>query len=170
MTPFDENGHEKPPILYHGSTDGEIREFEPRGSDRRPDEEPAVYASPDLLVAEQSMVNRFASNGGVVDGRHYVCIPMSKEEFLKQDTGGCIYVLPNDSFEVNQGRGFGDAEWVSQKPVTPTKTIRYPSLYQTLIERGVEVYFISPDQVSEINTLQDGDPRELALYLDRLDK
>ena len=53
---------EKPPLLYHGTINDNIEEFEPRSAVERPEEEPAVYASPDLEIAVQSMANKFVSN------------------------------------------------------------------------------------------------------------
>jgi hypothetical protein len=156
---------ERPPYVYHGSVDGDVVSFVPRSATERPDEEAAVYASPNIEIAKQSMANRFVTNGGVVNGRHFVCIPMTKENFIKKDTGGYLYKLPCDSFAPNEGRGFGDDEWVSYEDVHPLSVEYFPSLYDVLIGQGTEVYFITSKQVGEIEQLQDGDPEELERYL-----
>jgi hypothetical protein len=159
---------EKPPAVYHGSVDGDIKEFEPRTAAERPDEDPAIYASPNIEIAKQSMANRFVTNGGIVNGRHFVCIPMTREEFLKKDSGGYIYKLPSDSFSSNEGRGFGEDEWVSHDNTSPISVEYLPSLYNVLAEQGTEIYFIATEQITEITQLQDGDPQQLEKYLDAL--
>lgn len=164
----NKEGKEKPPILYHGTLNDDIDEFEPRSAPERPEEDPSVYASPDLEIAIQSMANKFVSNGGILNGRKFVCIPMPREEFIEQDHGGTVYVFSSGSFEVNEGRGLGDKEWVSKTPVKPKEKIRFPSLLETLIKQGTEVYFIEPGLVPVITKAQDGDPQELENILTNL--
>jgi hypothetical protein len=160
---------EKPPVMYHGSINGEIEEFEPRTALERPNEEAKVYATPDIDIALMSMVNRFVSNGGVVNGRRFACIPMTESEFTSQDQGGYLYEIPADSFRVNDGIGLGNDEWVSTVPVAPTRKTYFPSLYETLLKQGTEVYFIKPEQIAEIKHLQDDEHYEqLEKYLDGL--
>jgi hypothetical protein len=156
---------EKPPFLYHGTTDDSIVEFEPRGAEERSDEDPAVYASPDFEIAAQSMANKFVSNGGILNGRKFVCIPMSREEFMQQDRGGIIYKLPSDSFDMNYGKGFGgNKEWISKTAVKPVSHEKFPSLLQKMLEQGTEVYFIQPEMISVITKAQDN-PQELEAIL-----
>lgn len=160
---------EEPPVLYHGTVNGDIEEFEPRSAVERPDEEAAVYASPDLEIAVQSMANKFVTNGGIVNGRKFVCIPMTREEFVAQDQGGTVYVFPSDSFEINAGIGLGDKEWVSKTPVRPKDKIRFPSLLETMLKQGTEVYFVAPELLPTISKAQDGDPKELEKLLATLE-
>lgn len=153
---------EAPPFLYHGTIDNSIEEFTPRSADNRPTEKPAVYASPDKEIAVQSMANKFVSNGGIVNHRKFVCIPMTKEEFLKQDKGGIIYALPGESFKPNHGKGFGgDKEWISTEPVKPKDKIKIPSLLESLIKQGTEVYFIDPTMIPIITEAQDTSTEKL---------
>jgi hypothetical protein len=159
---------ERPPYLYHGSVDGHVTKFTPRTAAERPHEVAAIYASPNEKVAKQSMANKFVSNGGVVNGRHFVCIPMTHEEFLAQDVGGYVYKFPSDSFSLNEGRGFGDDEWVSNQSVVPLAVEHYPSLYNELVNNDIDVYFITPDQVDVISALQDDDPGALENFLGTL--
>ena len=156
---------EKPPLLYHGTINGGIKEFKPRSATERPGEEPAVYASPDREIAVQSMANKFVSNGGILNGRKFVCIPMTREEFIAQDHGGTVYVFSSDSFYINTGKGLGDKERVSKTPVKPMEEIRFSSLLETLLEQGTEVYFIEPELVPTITKAQDGGPEELEKLL-----
>ena len=160
---------ENPPFLYHGTTEEKIEEFEPRSAVERPDEKPAVYASPDMDIAIQSMANKYVSNGGIVNGRKFVCIPMSKEDFLKVDHGGYIYKLPGESFKPNKQKGFGgDLEWVSATSVKPVEKIKIPSLLESLKEKDVEVYFIDKEMISVIEKAQNGKPEKLEELLDSL--
>ncbi|MEJ0053757.1 MAG: hypothetical protein WDN10_03500 [bacterium] len=161
---------EKPPVLYHGTANGDIKEFEPRSAAERPDEEPAVYASPDREIAIQSMANKFVTNGGIVNGRKFVCIPMTREEFIEQDHGGTVYSFPSDSFEINKGIGLGDKEWVSRTTVKPRGLERFPSLLAAMLKQGTEVYFIKPEMVSVISKAQDSDPEELERLLGGLER
>jgi len=146
---------EKPPFLYHGTIDQNIKQFEPRSAKERPKENPAVYASDDIEIAVQSMANKYVSNGGVVDGIKFVCIPMGREEFIRQDRGGVVYRLPSESFAINKGIGLGDKEWVSHDEVKPIDAVIYPSLLRALLDQGTQVYFIEPELIEVINRAQD---------------
>jgi len=130
---------EKPPILYHGTINDDIKEFEPSFAIKRTGEEPAVYASPDLEIAIQSMANKFVSNGGILKGHKFVCIPMTRKEFLEQDQGGTVYTFSSDAFEINQGIGLGEKEWVSKTAVKPQEQKRFPSLLEALLQQKTAV-------------------------------
>lgn len=157
---------EKPPVLYHGTIRNDIEEFNPRRTPEMSDAGPMVYASPDFEIAAQSMANKFVSNGGILNERKFICIPMSREEFVSQDKGGTVYTFPSESFTPNTGKGLGgDKEWISETSVKPVEKIEFPSLLEKMIEQGTEVYFIKPEMVAEITKAQDGDPKELEALL-----
>jgi hypothetical protein len=91
---------EKPPFLYHGSPRGEIEEFEPSVSGGSGEKYGAlVCAAPDLATAIIFMVR---VKGGWSAGRFfdvpYVLLPVSRDEFIEDDAGGYIYILPSDTF------------------------------------------------------------------------
>ena len=86
---------------------------------------------------------------------------MTREEFIAKDHGGTVYVFPSDSFEINKGIGLGDKEWVSKNPIKPTEKIQFPSLLETMLKQGTEVYFIKPELVTTITKAQNGNPEEL---------
>ena len=161
---------EKPPVLYHGTIHSDIKEFTPRGALERPDENPMVYASPDIKIATQSMANKFVTNGGIINGRLFVCIPMTREEFIHYEKGGTVYTFPSDSFKINDGKGFGAGEWVSETPVKPSSQIEFQSLLETLLKQGTEVYFIKPEMVPIITKAQDEEPEKLELVLKDLER
>jgi hypothetical protein len=82
-------------------------------------------------------------------------IPYSREEFIARDTGGTMYALPSDEFELN-GDELGGGEWASDKVVTPIERADYTSALEAMIENGVQGYFVDDEtMVSMINT-EDG--------------
>lgn len=103
---------EKPPFLYHGSPRGDIKKFEPKVSGGSGEKYGAlVYAAPDMATASIFMSNvKGEWSAGRFSGVPYTLIPMSRDEFIKNDTGGCIYVLPSDTFSFERGRGMGEYE------------------------------------------------------------
>ncbi len=163
---------EKPPHLYHGSSVGNIEEFEPRDAPERPTEKPLVYASPSIRVAEASMFNGDGHIiGGMLDGEYYVCIVEPREEFLKRDQRGYIYTFPSDTFKPNGGIGLGDQEWVADETVKPEAVTEIPSKLDRAIETGITVYFITHEQAKDIRDSQEksDNPKELKEYLNRLE-
>ena len=120
-----ENNIEKPDFLYHGSSHKGVEEFEPRTSKGTGGKFGAmVYATPDLATASAFLAEVqkewFAGRFG---DTFYVLIPLPREEFIKSDKGGHIYVLPSDTFESDPERGLGEYEWASKISVKPIKKI-----------------------------------------------
>ena len=64
---------------------------------------------------------------------------------MNLDKGGTIYVIPSDTF--NLYRGF---EWYSKKSVKPIKKIIVKSGLEAMIDRGVQVYFVSGDRFKKL--------------------
>lgn len=151
--------NEKPPFLYHGSQTAGLETFETRSAPERPNEPPLVYASPDLRAAEMSMLNGPEVGGGVYDGNHYAYIIEPREVYLQRDQMGHIYKFANDTFQRNKGIGLGDQEWVSEVSVAPLEVVSYPSKLDKVIERGIMVYFVTPEQAKQIEAAQDDSNR-----------
>ena len=148
---------EKPPFLYHGSPHKGVEEFEPRISQGTGEEFGAmVYATPDLATASAFLaeVKKEWSAGRFGDA-FYVLIPYSREEFIKNDKGGHIYVLPSDTFKSDHERGLGKYEWVSKEKVKPTKKIEEPSALDAMLENGVQVYFVDDNIYKQIKESND---------------
>jgi hypothetical protein len=160
--------NEKPPFLYHGSPTGGINVFEPRSAPERPDEPPLVYASPNLWVAEMSMLNGPRVGGGIYEDKMYVYIDEPREEYLQRDQTGHLYKFASDTFESNKGVGLGDQEWVSENPVVPMEAITYPSVLDKVIERGILVYFVTHQEAEQIKAVQE-DPVHLKKVLGSLE-
>ena len=146
---------EKPPFLYHGSTYRELEELKPQGRMHRTEEGELLYATPDLAIASVFLVEGAHYGCGKFGDTVYAWIIANRDEFIRNDKGGHIYVLPSDSFKINQGRGLGNYEYVSKEPVAPIKTIEYPSAVDAMIENGVQVYFIDQDTYEKIQASKD---------------
>lgn len=148
---------EKPSILYHGSPRGEIEEFESRVSKGSGEKYGAfVYASPDLATASIFMIG---VEGGWLTGRlgdvPYVLIPMPRDEFIKNDRGGYVYVLPSDTFNTEADRGLLQYEWASKEKVKPVQKLEYSSALDTMLENGIQVYFVDKDTYQKFKESKD---------------
>jgi hypothetical protein len=146
---------EKPPKLYHGSPDRNIEVFEPRISKGSGEAYgPLVYASPDLAISSAYLADipRRWSSGQFGDVP-YALITVPRDEFIANDKGGCIYVLPTETFEPD--RGLGSAEWASTVPVKPVEKLEFPSALDAMLDHGVQVYFVTPEQHAQIRSSPD---------------
>ena len=148
---------EKPSFLYHGSPHKGIEEFEPRISKGMGKEFGAmVYATPDLATASAFLAEvKKEWSAGRFGDTFYVIIPFPREEFIKDDKGGHIYVLPSDTFESDLKKGMGKYEWASKTSVKPTKKIEYPSALNAMLENGVQVYFVGDNTYKQIKESTD---------------
>lgn len=148
---------EKPPFLYHGSPHKDIEEFEPRLSRGTEEKFGAmVYAAPDLATASAFLAEvKKTWSAGRFGDIFYVLIPLLREEFIKNDKGGHIYVLPSATFESDQKRGLGEYEWASKTRVKPTKKLEYSSALDAMLENGVQVYFVDDTTYQKIKTSKD---------------
>lgn len=142
---------EKPPVLYHASFNRNIEVLEPRKSSRDPEEGDIVFGAPDLAFATMFLVesdDSWTIKGKI--GKKYMMIIGDKERFEGKDKGGSIYVLPNKSFECDQGKRMGKCEWHSKESVKPIDKIEYPSGLDAMIENGVQVYFVNKEFFRDI--------------------
>lgn len=144
---------EKPLFLYHASANREIEKFEPRAKKiRDPEEGPVIFATPDLALATTFLVSEVNDNWtqiGKIDGTPYMVI-RDKKHFLRCDKGGSIYKFNNDGFTSHPHKGMGDDEWVSKNTVSPVEKINVQSALETMIENGVQVFFVDKDIFNKI--------------------
>ncbi|MDP3954567.1 MAG: hypothetical protein Q8Q06_04085 [bacterium] len=146
---------EKPEFLYHGSPHRGIEELEPRAkSHRDPAEGAQVFATQEMGLAAIFMTEKVAESG-LHDRIPYAIIAEPREDFIKNDKGGHIYVLPSDGFVCDPEKGLREYEWTSKSPVRPVKTMEYNSALDAMIENGVQVYFIEPKTLQEIRQAKD---------------
>ncbi len=148
---------EKPEKLYHASADRTIERFEPRADSVRDRAEgPQVFAAPDKATASMFIVptdDRWVRKGAF-DGVPYMVIS-DKQKFTELDKGGAIYHLPNGTFQTNPNKGMGSLEWTSAEPVEPLAKEEYESGLETMLENGVQVYFVDAGTFAAITGSRD---------------
>ncbi len=133
----------KPEVLYHGSTYRGITVFEPRKvSVRDPQEGPVVFASPDPAIALIFALGPHVPHSGRFDETPYAVIVRDREDYIKEDRGCSLYLVPSDTFVNDPDKGLGPNEWVSRESVPAIREIDYPSALDAALERGVQVYFV----------------------------
>ena len=146
---------EKPPLLYHGSAHKSLEELKPQGRSHREEEGELLYATPDMAIASIFLVGGAHYGCGKFGDVFYAWIIADRDEFVRNDKGGHVYVLPSDSFDINQGREFGNDEYVSKEPVKPVKTIEFASAIDAMIENGTQVYFLDQATYEKIQASKD---------------
>ena len=150
-----ERAIEKPPVLYHGSSNTDIEVLEPqRRSYRHPHEGSRVFATPDLALATIFM-SQSGKHSGYFEDVPYVVIVEDRETFIEKDGGGVIYVLPAEDFSCKPDKGLGVYEWTCEINVTPKEKIQYPSVLDAMIEKGIQVYFVGQGTEEKIANSND---------------
>lgn len=170
---FTPEKKEKPPFLYHASSNRDIERFEPRDiSTRDPAEGPVVFATPDVALATAFMVSaddRWTQIGRT-SGVPFIVIK-DKERFLANDKGGAIYKLSSESFSCDPSKGMKESEWVSKEPVTPVAKKDCPSALDAMVEAGVKVFFVDDETFGKVKGIKySADPdRDLVKILSSLE-
>lgn len=150
---------ERPRFVYHSSSNPDIEELTPRReSIRDPQEGPVIFATPDKALATTFLIEKASDRW--VNISYYgnilvVVICKEKEEFVKKDRGGTLYTLPSDNFDFDLNRGMKEKEWTSRISVKPVDKVTYESALNTMIENGVQVYFVDKKTFKEINEAED---------------
>jgi len=148
---------EKPPVLYHASRNSSIKNFEPRIGKRRYEKEgPKIYATPSKAMATVFLVDTDDSwtKSGSIDGVPYIVIS-DKERFESLDVGGAIYSLPSDTFEDDPNIGLGELEYTSEESVTPIGYESVNSSFNTMLDNGVQVFFVDKETFRAIEDSPD---------------
>jgi hypothetical protein len=148
---------EKPPVLFHASSNPDIDIFEPRiRKVRDPNEGPRVFATPSRAMASIFLVETDDSwaQSGAMDDTPYIVIS-DEERFKKLDKGGVIYSLPNKTFENDPEKGLRELEWTSAEPVTPTNKEFVRSALEDMVKNGVKVYFVDKATFQKIQHSSD---------------
>ncbi len=147
---------EKPPFLYHGSSH-RIDKLQPKTKPHREQEEGAlVFATSEIEDAAMFLRPMSMSGHFVVDREKvaYAIAVSTREEFLNNDNGGHIHVLPSNTFEPSPNRGMSN-EWVSKVGVKPVKVLKYDSALDAMLENGVQVYFVDNSTLQKIRHASD---------------
>ena len=139
--------------MYHASSKNSLKVVEPRER-TAPDgfkEGPVVFATDSLPFATQFLVPTDDSwaNGGAF-GDTFFFVISDRQGFLEIDKGGCIYLVPSDSFEEYFKR-----EWFSKRNVEVESKILFSSGLDAMIVNGVQVYFVSKNLYKKIQKAKD---------------
>lgn len=132
------NNFEKPRVVYHGSRNGEIGEFEPRigSTPHGEDAPPRVYASPNAAFAAAMSFGWDSKEGIDVyrdeDGITVLKIPHNQKHQLNQSV--YIYALPGASFSQTTSEQTGET-WDSEEYILTDP----PEQFSTVTE-AVEHY------------------------------
>lgn len=150
---------EKPEVLYVAAHTPNLEELKPmEGRSRGGNEGAIIFSTPDKALASAFLVEGHSDDWmtiGYYSDIPCVVICMDRDEFVTRDTGGVMYEVSSDTFDYNSNLGMGDKEWTSSEPVKPTKETYYQSALDTMIENGVNVYFVDRDTFSKINSADD---------------
>jgi hypothetical protein len=144
---------EKPKFLYHGSPDRGLIELKPQSRTQRA--EKLLYATPDMAIASTFLIKGVHYGCGKFGDVPYAWILADRDDFIRQDKGGHIYVSSGDSFVMNPDSGLANDEYISVQPVQPSKTIKYQSAVDAMMENGVQVYFINQPTYNRLQSAKD---------------
>lgn len=141
-----------PAILYHASPLAELTELIPQSKTiRDPLEGPVVFATPDLAYATMFLVPTDDSWTliGVHNNLYFMAIS-NRNRFEELDKGGAIYSLPVDNFYCDLAKAGREKEWVCKASVVPLNKTTVTSALFTMMEHGVQVYFVSEEIFSQM--------------------
>jgi len=158
---------EKPPFLYHATSNRNIEIFEPRAeSIRDPNEGSVVFGTPSKAYVSMFIVksNDSWTSKGRYNGVWYHAIS-DEERYRQLDKGGAIYTLPSDTFETDLTRGMKSMEWVSRVSVKPLEKEIYDSGIEAMLKNGVKVLFVPNDVFVTFGNLMKGQKIEKAFDL-----
>ncbi len=139
--------------LYHASPNCDLKVIEPRNN-TAPEgfrKGLVVFATDSFAFSTMFLVPHDDSwaNGGAF-GNTLFFVVSNKARFLKADHGGCVYLIPSETF-----KNYNKREWFSRKAVTPKSHVYFESGLDAMIINKVQVYFVSPVVYSEIEVARD---------------
>ena len=147
-------------VLFHASSNKNIKIFEPRAeSVRDVNEGPVVFVTPykdysSCFIVKTDDTWTMISRWGVGSPPWNIVIG-DKERFEKLDKGGAIYELSSESFQYDKNKGMEDIEWVSRVSVKPIKKTVYEYALRAMLENGVNVLFVSKSVFNNILNSED---------------
>lgn len=147
----------KPAYLFHASPMRGLKIIKPRKKTVRDASEGAVvFATPDKIYALMFLVPTDDSwvSMGLFGKTHYMAIA-DKKRFMANDKGGALYKLSSKTFSCDLTKGGREKEWVSKEPVNVTSESSFEKAKDVLIRAGVQLFFISPKQLSMMNRSKD---------------
>ena len=154
----------KPKVLYHASTNKNIKKIEPRAdSVRDSDEGPVVFGTPDISYAScfllqgtndsWLMISQWSNNPNKPGPWNFIC--SDRKRFEENDHGGTIYLMSPEGFTTDPKKGTGTAEWVSKKAVKPISRLEYNSALDAMLDNGVQVIFTDTETLKRMRDSDD---------------
>ena len=156
-------------LLYHGSGNREIKEFEPRSENvRDPKEGAVVFATPSIRLAscylfkwDDSWVRQSIYNSE--DSSEIYMVISDRKRFQALDLGGTIYFLPSRTFGFDENKGLGVYEWTSKEKIVPVDQINFSSALAAMGKFDIRVHFLDE---SEFNACKSLSPEDQKSFLD----
>lgn len=142
-------------VVFHGSGKKKINVFVPKSvKERGSSEGPVVFASPSLKVAScfliewtDSWVTMLVSRNDLDRSHFEVNLVISDaDRFIREDTGGSIYLLPSKGFTYKKEIGLGIFEWAKKSTVKPFGQIDFNSSVEAMRKFGVKLHFMNQEQ------------------------
>lgn len=165
--------------VYHGSTNRNIKTFEPRSHHIRDEKEGSrVFATPSIRLAscylfkwDDSWVHQSISwkENNKADYK-IIMVISDKTRFHQEDFGGAIYILPAFNFKYDENKGLGIYEWTSKKKVSAFTQINFSSALEAMRIFGVHVYFVNAEQFKHYLTLPGEEQEKFLLSLNANEK
>lgn len=146
---------ERPKILYHATENSDLEKISALQRSYRDEQEgPKVFATPELQTAA-FFISRKVKESGRFGETPYAVIVGDRDEFIETDQGGTVYEFSSEGFITDPQKGLGESEWTNDQDVIPNNKTVYPSSLQFMLDQGVQVYFVSPDQYKNIKDSDD---------------
>ncbi|MFN7160132.1 MAG: hypothetical protein ACK4NC_00805 [Candidatus Gracilibacteria bacterium] len=148
----------KPFKLYYASTERGLVSIIPSSLRNRDEKEgDIVSATPSKAFAAAFLFQQGKDSclSGCFGDMVYFVYKGTKKEFMSLDKGGVLYEVSSDNFKCDPKFGLGLMEWVSDKPVTPLKSVAVDSILEEMIQQYVQVYFVDEETFSLCSTSQD---------------
>ena len=150
----------KPKLMFHASTNRNIEIFQPRATHVRDRKEgPVIFATPHIGFASMWLAGWHGKwvNSGSFDRGPFYFVCSNKEKFINEDNGGAIYVLDANKFyyDLEKNASSSLTEWVCKEEIEPLYKLEFESALETMINFGVQVFFVDQKTFDKIRTSDD---------------
>lgn len=141
---------DRPTWLFHGTPHSDLAELCPPPGG-------VLYASDDIRLAVTFLSKPEYFDCYRVDDRVYSFMAEKREDFVKRDRGGTVYIVDSAGFSPHPpaappGRFW---EWTTSERVRPLMSIRYTSGLAAMMAHGVRVYFVDMHTFGRLGTIHD---------------
>ncbi len=140
-----------PTVVFHGSRVKKLEDgiLTPHAGPERPQHpESVIFASPYIAYASMFIFQYgdwMACGSWFVDSPIYYFICKNRDRFMREDTGGAIYVLLAQPFKNSMTNVITSCEMIAYEPVQPLAQINFDHALDAMLSFGVQVFFVSAD-------------------------